>query len=673
MRKISFIVLTGLLLSCLVSKNSLAASVEITPNETEHTVVMPYEKSFLFKANIKNNGTAVATVQCQAKSESIPQTWHVLAPTGQFKLDAGEQVDFIAVFEPGSGGPGQGEQTKEEIVSVPIICSGDTSKTMTVTVKTKIMSAEQAEEKSLVTVKVVDKNNKSISKATVLALLPSGMESFQAQSSGSDYNFSFPSIDYISNLVKQYKINHTNNGYYLQVYATGYKSYFESNFQPKNSDTKTVKLENLDKIGDYKLSKTIESGYSIWWPKSSTDGKYIAFSQGAHDDPSRTSPSSTKVILTDSSGNKVWEKTTGGECWGLDITSDASYVAAGCHDSYLYVWDKNGKVVWKKSMGMPATGGNNPQDQGTRVRWVKFSPDGKYLLSGPANNKPEESGLYETSNGNLKWSYYTGDWLREGRFSSDGKTVYFSSSNGTVYALNAEDGSKKWLGLGEHVIPFMLGISEQANMVVSAGKGRAFTAMDLTNGKSKWQTVVDQTITAAQIAIDGSIVGATVGGMVYKIDKDGKIIWTRKYGGVGHNGVFYTKNGKYALLGGPNATLLDENGNIIWEKEKNKTIQMSSVQEINTGGANVVWMNEDATLLILGGDDGIISFYTGSIKNGKNEYKQAGGMNNGMDNQSDSGPSGDQTQRSPWPFAIGGGFIILTIITIVILKNEIKY
>jgi hypothetical protein len=176
------------------------------------------------------------------------------------------------------------------------------------------------------------------------------------------------------------------------------------------------------------------------------------------------------------------------------------------------------------------------------------------------------------------------------------------------------------------VVPFLLGINEPLELLVSSGKGRAFTALDLVDGSRKWQTVVDQTATASGMAGDGSIVGATVGGMAYGINPDGYFKWVRRYGGVGHNGVHYTSNGDYALLGGPNPTLLDSNGNILWQREKDKPVAMTGPAEQDTGGANAVWISEDASLIILGGDDGEITLYKGSVKTGENTYSQLSGL-----------------------------------------------
>ena len=111
-------------------------------------------------------------------------------------------------------------------------------------------------------------------------------------------------------------------------------------------------------------------------------------------------------------------------------------------------------------------------------------------------------------------------------------------------------------------------------------------------------------------------------GMAYGINADSSFRWARRYGGVGHNGVHYTSNGDFALLGGPNPTLFDGNGNVLWQRENDAPVVMTGPAEQDTGGANAVWISENASLIILGGDDGEITFYQGQIKAGDNDYTQ---------------------------------------------------
>lgn len=680
MRRLNVLLVLIIIIFSLFIPNSVifaADSVEITANETSHTVVMPLEKSFIFVATLQNNGSSEVEIQSAPIDSSLaPNNWHILSPTGRYKLAGGQSAQYLAVFEPSSDPSGQ---DKEESVTVPISFSWQGgSKKFDVTVKTKNLSQTINQSNISTNFLVKDKSGKSITNATIIALLPSGMQSFMSQKSGNTYSLSLPSGEFLTSNSSQYNINHSTVGYYLQVYAQGYKNYFEDNYLPKSNDQKTITLEKLDKLGNYSLINTIETGYSIWWIKASQDEKYFAISQGMHDTLSEAPPSSGKIVLADSTGKKVWENTTGGVCWGLDIAPDASHIVAGCHDGKIYVWDKDGNKIWDKDNNQKESDANT--QQGVRVRWIKFSPDGNYILTGPVDKTAEKAGIYETSTGKLVWSFYTGDWLREGRFSSDGKIVYFSSSNGTVYSVDASNGSFKWLGNGFHIIPFMLGLSESNQTIISAGKGRAFTALDIASGNRKWQKVIDQTVTAAQTASDGSVIGSTVGGISYGLNADGSFKWVRSYGGVGHNGVEYPSNAKYAMFGGPNPTLFDADGNILWQREADKAVNMTSVQEKDTGGANEVWISSDASLIILGGDDGDVQFYSGKVENGTNSYSQLTGIelqkigsnpsgSNQIPSQSSKNNQTTKSSSNVLIILVIGGLFVLVVASYLIIKK----
>ena len=658
-----FVLTLGAVLS---TETKAAANIEIIPNATEHTVAMPYEKSFRFIATIKNNGERTEKVSARVKGE-MPAGGHLLSPVGQYELGPGQSARWVAVFEPGQGPvadskpesgkpdsqpepplpgtepdspsqPTSGQtassetepttptNSQESKVTIPIELSwegGQEQIQVTVTTLT-LPFINQKDNLSKVEISVLDENSgKAIRGASVVALLPTGVEQAEASQKGKEYELSAPSGDFLRETYSKYKIDQSNEGYFFQVTAKGYQSYFESDYLPADGEQKTVKLKPLEKVGEYSLQNSVESDFSIWWIRASDDNKYFAFSQGAHGLPGEAPPDPTNlqsrdVLLLDENGHKLWEKETGGECWGLDISPDGKYVAAGCQDGKIYLWDQAGQEVWQYV------------NERTSVRWVEFSHDSKYLLSGPVDGEVERSGLLEVESGKLLWSHFTGDYLREGRFSADDQTVYFDSAHGLVHALEASSGNLKWTGAGDHIIPFMLAISENTGVAIVAGKGRAFTALDLANGQQKWQTTVDQTITAAQTADDGSVVGATVGGMTYGLKPGGNFIWARAYGGVGHNGVHYTKNGKYSFLGGPNPTLLDDGGNVLWQREKGKKVEMSGVHERDENGNNV-WMAEDASKLIVGQGDGTIVFYEGEVKDGANDYSQAVGPQQAMD------------------------------------------
>jgi len=663
------------------------SDISIIPNSTEHTVAYPYEKSFRFVATITNNSSETKTVIGSVGDSSLPAGWHILSPIGYYELTPGESVDWVAVIEPalgpapedgyqtggageqapslndqqapspGEGGPmppgtepppppndspeppdpprpesnprqddsrvpppgGQPAEAmiEDQTVTLPLEFSweGGSQNFDIVVSTTQVPFAEDADQYSEVTFEVEDSKGDSISGAAIIAYLPSGLESIWAETSGEDYVLRVPSAGYIEKIRNEYDIDLSTVGYHLQVAVPGYQNYFDTDWLPDQpTETKVVELAPLELVGDFEKYAELNTGFSTWWIRSSEDNKYFALSQGTHGSPEIEPPDKTLVTFTDSDGNQLWANETAGECWGLDVSPNGDFVAAGCLQGDIYVWDKAGAQKWVYD-----------NEQGSQVRWVKFSNDGQSLLSGPVEGQPELAGLFDVESGDLKWTYFTGDYLREGRFSADNKTVYVDPANGFTCALDAESGNRKWCGSGEHIIPFLLGISEEKNMLMTTGKGRAFASLDLSDGSNNWITTVDQTVTAAGMSAGGTTVGGTVGGYAYQIDPEGKLDWVREYGGMGHNAVEVTADGSYSLFGGPNPTLLDNQGNVLWQREPNKQIEMIGVNEINTGAAYDVWLADDGSMFILGGDDGSIEFYKGKVKDGKNTYSQLTG------------------------------------------------
>lgn len=660
-----------------------AEAVTVTYNSNSHTIAYPLEKSFLFVATIKNTSAQKKKVTVALPKDQNRNTinmdadqFTILSSDSFYELNPGEEVNNQITFEiqmnPNS--QGQNKQLASLDTELNVTWEGGEKK-IPISIKTAYVDqTELSQHQCKSTFKIIDKETKKpISNVSVTAIFQSALDEKQGQKNGSNYELSSLCGDYLKELVGKYSVDHKYPGYLLSVLATGYKGYFDPNFLSAQNETKEIALEKLGQVGVYNKVKELATGFSIWWIKSSADEKYFAFSQGTHGGPGIVIPATTKITFTDNNGNKLWDKEVNNECWGLDVSVSGSYVAAGCNDGKIHVWTKTGEEAW-----------NYNDNKDTTVRWVKFSPDEKYLLSGPAGGRAENAALFETASGKLLWSYYIDNYLREGRFSDDSKTVYAASGAGGIFALDTATGSLKYSTSGNFSIPFVFGFSNSVKTLISAGKGRTFTAVDLDTGQKKWQTAVDQTITAGEVANDGFVVGATVGGMAYGILPTGEINWARNYGGSGHNGVWYTKNGDLSLIGGSNPTLFNKNGNVLWRREKDKTqSEMYGPQSINTGGAYDTWVSENGNLIILGGDDGKIQFWQGEVKDGSNDYSQTTGFISNINTPSNVGgplpvDKGNvptppkQTGILSLPVLIGSAVLFILVVGFLIIRKVIN-
>ena len=145
-----------------------------------------------------------------------------------------------------------------------------------------------------------------------------------------------------------------------------------------------VYLVKTDALGNKEWEKTFggsnnDYGYSV---QQTFDGGYIitgtTYSYGF-------GYSDVYLVKTDASGNKVWQKTFGGNNndfgWSVQQTTDGGYIIAGItasygaggRDVYLIKTDAYGNIVWNKTFG-----GNN-NDYGYSVQQTT---DGGYIIAG---------------------------------------------------------------------------------------------------------------------------------------------------------------------------------------------------------------------------------------------------------------------------------------------------
>jgi hypothetical protein len=184
-----------------------------------------------------------------------------------------------------------------------------------------------------------------------------------------------------------------------------------SSFGQGNTD---VYLLKLDSMGQKKFEKSF-GGYSNEIGKSIvqlSDSSFVmlgytsSFGIGGYD---------VFLVCADKNGNLLWQKTIGGSDWdfayGFDITADGGFIIAGSTysfgygnaDGYVIKTDNVGNVIWSKTYG------GNKDDE---FKSVVTTNDGNYALTGYTKSYNDSLGdvwIFKIGmNGDSLWSKYYG-------------------------------------------------------------------------------------------------------------------------------------------------------------------------------------------------------------------------------------------------------------------------
>jgi len=386
--------------------------------------------------------------------------------------------------------------------------------------------------------------------------------------------------------------------YNVQVFADGYEYYFVQHVKPTREEyvRLDIELEKAEEV-EYNLEweKQVQDNYGFFWIKPDSSWNTFAASQAKHP-PMLNKP--TNIYIFDSQGNILGKQAVQNECWGIDITKDGNKIAAGCHDEYIYLLDRNGNLLWKKRAPY-------------MVRYVKFSPDDKYLLAGPVDDAA--FALLDVENGNVVAKGENLEWLRNGVFLEDGFVT--GHTYGTLIGATM-DGKERWRNsIGE--FPLFLGLDSEEN-IYAWGKGRTLFSFT-KDGKLRWKYRIPDLPGYGTISPNGKIAIATVGGNLYLFDSNGNLLWARSLldkkdvrGGqsIGHNAVAISKDGKRIVVGTSDNHVIvyNDKGTILW---KYWTEPKPNAQDIFPGVMNVQISDDKKTIIAAYGDNFIRKFSMG--------------------------------------------------------------
>lgn len=599
--------LLSIILLCFIFVSPLTltyAQVSIQVPEYTHTIVDPFERNFRFMVKLRNTGTKKEIISFgnDSKTTANKNDWIIIFPSGRIYLEPGEEQDIIAILEPNSN-----TKLKDEITYDYIFQIGPEKKVIPLIIKSQRLDFGQLK-KSPIQLLVIDKQtNRSIAGLTYYSTIASGLNGFHDElTSGKGFRIEGVDDSVINEYYTKNKVQLSFSGNFIRFEKKGYRPLYISDRKTVES-TKSLQMEIQKNFFEFKETAKAKTEFSTWWIKSSADNRLFVTSPGIHAAPGENKiPDEVGIYMFNDKGQQLWKfpiSTKGYDgsdlCWGLDISPDGKYVAAGCYNGNIYLLNQQGNLV-KTYVG------------GNMVDVVAFSPDNKYLAFGPADNG-RDIGLVDLQTYNYFWTDTIGDRARTISFSPDGKLVAVATPNGllTMYDIN---GKKLWRHSNGGLTTFLSNFSGDGGIFYIGGKGREIIGYDPTSGSIKWSKIIDQTpwASANNTSYNGSLAFGTVGGQIWYFDNQGNPLWRYEYGNFGHNADYLTQNGQYLLMGGGDPTLFDNKGSILWElypgTDREKLIRMRKEDYI---GAESAWISEDGKKMVLGFSDGTISFLEG--------------------------------------------------------------
>ena len=244
------------------------------------------------------------------------------------------------------------------------------------------------------------------------------------------------------------------------------------------------------------------------------------------------------------------------------LSPDGAQLIVGNFGTTLYSLDPtNGNQKWSFTRA--------------KDRWI-----GPVLISGDTIYAPSsDSNLYALDlQGVLKWVFNTKGaiWSQP---VTDGKTIYLTSMDHYLYAIQPVDGKKIWAtDLGAAIVSTPL-LDENGNIYVGT-LGNEVLAVHASDGKILWRTMTSGSIWSPPVLQNNVLYLSDLNGQIYALSVDkGEILWQHKVNGSVIGSPIFTPKGLVVGDEKGNLTALELNGNSLWSKTFNGKLYTSPVYQ----------------------------------------------------------------------------------------------
>lgn len=287
---------------------------------------------------------------------------------------------------------------------------------------------------------------------------------------------------------------------------------------------------------------------------------------------------------------------TGSGCSASPVIGQSGVVYYGAYDRCFYGINPDGTPAWPRyvtsdliitSAAIAADGSIYFGTSGGAVhalypdgtpKWQTPFRAGNQSISGAITVGANGSICFASDNGRVysldpatgqeRWSYYIGGALKYGVTSSpDGSVFYVPSTNGYLYALNA-DGTLKWKSNKPVYAANTCAVGDNGIIYVG-GTDYNMYALSPVDGSQVWaRRVYGKITTPAAIGWDGSIYFGSADLNFYALNPDGNIRWTYWVRDTVYSAPIVDREGK-VIFGTPSGSVLAlnaSNGNTLWTR-----------------------------------------------------------------------------------------------------------
>jgi outer membrane protein assembly factor BamB len=246
--------------------------------------------------------------------------------------------------------------------------------------------------------------------------------------------------------------------------------------------------------GNTKIIGPTSPSTSVSWKKSGngtpqpyntnspvTDGGgniYIANPTGSQtfDDKGNVISNTGIIYKFNSKGKQIWSFNNVDGIINSTPCIGNNYLYFGCNDGYLYALNFDGRLQWKYFIG-----GNGISSSPT------FDSTNNNVYIGSSYGL-----IAVNNNGKFLWSYNTSGAITTcPAFVPEYNTIYFTSHNGYLYAVNTIDGSLKWKYLAGDAIQSSPAIGPDGTIYFGCNDGYLYAVQepdsDSTNGILVWK------------------------------------------------------------------------------------------------------------------------------------------------------------------------------------------